>query len=344
METMRLSEPQPRPAAGIATRVAAVVLLSVAIATLLLAVPPLRGVARQIAHMQMGWIVAAAALELASCLAFVVIFRLFFDELPAGTARELAWVEEGSGALLPGGGVGALAIGGWLLRRAGMSTRSIVDRSSALFFLTSAINVAALVGAGVWFAVWPGADRSFDMVRAGLPVLGGLAATLSVLAIPRLLARSPQRAWPAWLVELAGGITRACSSVRRPSWRLLGAVGYLGFDIAALGATLAAAGRPVGAAPLVLGYLIGYLANLIPIPGGFGVLEGGLAGCLIAYGAAPTEAAAAVVVYHAIAFWIPSLGGLAGFALLRRRLDPADVARSRACAGAGTLASQPAMS
>ena len=344
MEAMRLSESDLRPNGRIATRALAALLLSVAVASLLLAVPSLRGVARQIAHMHPGWIATAVALELGSCLAFVVIFRLFFDELPAGAARELAWVEEGSGALLPGGGIGALAIGGWLLRRAGMSTRSIVDRSSALFFLTSAINVAALIGAGVWFATSREAERSFDLVRAGLPVLGGLAATLSVLAIPRLVARSPQRAWPAWLVDLAAGITRACSSVRRPSWRLLGAVGYLGFDIAALGATLAAAGRPVGAAPLVLGYLIGYLANLIPIPGGFGVLEGGLAGCLIAYGAAPTQAAAAVVVYHAIAFWIPSLGGLAGFALLRRRLDPADVARSRPCAGAGTLASQPAMS
>ena len=317
METMRLSEPQPRPTAGLAPRVAAAVLLSLAIATLLLAVPGLRGVGTRITHMRLGWIGMAAALELASCFSFVAIFRMFFDGLPAGTARELAWAEEGSGALLPGGGVGALAIGGWLLRRAGMSTRSIVDRSSALFFLTSAVNVAALIGAGVWFAA---ARGSFDLVRAGLPIAGGLTATLAVLVIPRAVARSPRRAWPSWLIDLAAGITRALGSVRRPSWRLLGALGYLGFDIAALGATLAAAGRPVAAAPLVLGYLIGYLANLIPIPGGFGVLEGGLAGCLIAYGAAPTQAAAAVVVYHAIAFWIPSLGGLAGFALLRRRL------------------------
>jgi uncharacterized membrane protein YbhN (UPF0104 family) len=73
------------------------------------------------------------------------------------------------------------------------------------------------------------------------------------------------------------------------------------------------------------------------------VLEGGLAGCLIAYGAAPTQAAAAVVVYHAIAFWIPSLGGLAGFALLRRRL--ADDGRdATAQTRAGTLVVQPAMS
>jgi uncharacterized membrane protein YbhN (UPF0104 family) len=58
---------------------------------------------------------------------------------------------------------------------------------------------------------------------------------------------------------------------------------------------------------------------MLPVPGGFGVLEAGLAGMLIAYGAPATQAAAAVVVYHAIAFWIPSLGGLFGYTFLRRR-------------------------
>jgi uncharacterized membrane protein YbhN (UPF0104 family) len=201
-----------------------------------------------------------------------------------------------------------------------MSSRSIVDRSSALFFLTSAVNVAALIGAAVLFAAG-GTGGSGLLLRAGLPALGAIGAALGVLAIPIVIRRSPQRVWPSWLIDLAAGITRARRSTRRPSWRLLGAVGYLGFDIAALGATFAAAGRPIAAAPLMLGYLIGYLANLIPVPGGFGVLEGGLAGTLIAYGAPATQAAAAVVVYHAIAFWIPSLGGLVGYARLRRRLD-----------------------
>ena len=52
-------------------------------------------------------------LEIASCAAYVVIFRLFFAEVPADLARRVAWTEEGSGALLPTGGLGALAIGGW---------------------------------------------------------------------------------------------------------------------------------------------------------------------------------------------------------------------------------------
>jgi uncharacterized membrane protein YbhN (UPF0104 family) len=304
------------------TRLLVPVLLGGAIASLLLAVPPLRGVARQIGHMHAGWIVVAVALELASCLGFVVIFRLFFDALPAGAARELAWTEEGSGALLPGGGVGALAIGGWFLRRAGMSAQSIVDRSSALFFLTSGVNVAALVGAGA-LAATRGGSGPIALLRAGIPILGGLVAAAMVLLLPVLVDHSPERDWPGWLIDLCAGITRARLSLRRPSWRLLGAIGYLGFDIAALGATFSAAGRPISLAPLVLGYLIGYLANLIPIPGGFGVLEGGLAGTLIAYGAPATQAAAAVVVYHAIAFWVPSLGGVAGYALLRRRFGAA---------------------
>jgi uncharacterized membrane protein YbhN (UPF0104 family) len=312
-----------------ASRLLAPVLLSAAIGSLLLAVPPLRGVASEIAHLRPAWVLAAIALELSSCVGFVVIFRLYFDEVPAGAARELAWTEQGSGALLPGGGVGALAIGGWLLRQSGMSTRSIIDRSSALFFLTSAVNVAALIGAGALLVVREPAGP-YELVRAGIPILGGVAAAAAVLAIPVVMRRATQRRWPTWLVDLATGITRARRSLTAPSWRLLGAAGYLGFDIAALGATFAATGHPLPVAPLVLGYLIGYLANLIPVPGGFGVLEGGLAGALIAYGASATQAAAAVIVYHAIAFWIPSLGGLVSFALLRGRRGATGATASQA--------------
>ena len=325
--------------ARIARRLVAPVILSAAIGSLVLAVPPLRGVAKDITHLRPEWVLAAIALEVGSCLGFVVIFRLFFDAVPPGAARELALTEQGSGALLPGGGVGALAVGGWLLRRTGMSTSSIIDRSSALFFLTSAVNVAALVGGGALLIAGEPASP-YDLVRAGVPITGGLAAAAAVLAIPIVIRRSPNRRWPSWLVDLAAGITRARRSLLAPSWRLLGAAGYLGFDIAALGATFAATGHSVPLAPLVLGYLIGYLANLIPVPGGFGVLEGGLAGTLIAYGAPATQATAAVIVYHAIAFWIPSLAGLGGYALLRRRLDGSATQRpipsSRSVASSGT--------
>lgn len=286
--------------------------------TLLLAVPPLRGVAHQISRMSLGWIAAALVLEVASCAAYVVIFRFFFAAVPAGLARQLAWTEEASGALLPTGGLGALAIGGWLLRQAGMSTRRIVESSSALFFLTSGMNVAALIVGGVMLSsnAFGGHDT---VILAAAPIALGVGSTCATLALPVLLRRARHRPWPRWLIGVAAGIVAARHSLVAPSWRMLGAVGYLGFDIAALGALFAATGHPIPVDALVLGYLVGYLANMLPVPGGFGVLEAGLAGMLIAYGAPATQAAAAVVVYHAIAFWIPSLGGLLGYALLRRQ-------------------------
>jgi uncharacterized membrane protein YbhN (UPF0104 family) len=304
--------------AGVARRAIVVVLFSVAIASLLLAVPGLEGVAHQIEHLNALWIVAAVALEFGSCVGFVVIFRLFFDEVSAGPARELAWIEQGAGALLPGGGAGALAIGGWLLQRHGVSRSRVIERSSALFLLTSATNVIALVGAGALLAL--GAVGGPDgVVLTGLPIAAGLIAVPAVLLMPILISRSARLSGVSWVADLVDGIDGARHALLSSNWRLIGALGYLGLDIAALGASFAATGHTIPVAPLVLGYLIGYLANLIPVPGGFGVLEGGLAGALIAYGAPATQTAAAVIVYHAIAFWIPSLGGVVGYWLLQRR-------------------------
>lgn len=292
-------------------------LISAAIASLVLAVPSLRQVATAIEHMGAGWIVLAIVLELASGVSFAVIFRLFFDGVPAPVARELAWTEMASGALMPGGGVGAYAVGGWLLHRAGISTRRILKRSSGLFFLTSATNVAAMAVAGALLAAALGRGPS-GFLRTVVPIIAAVTATAVVLALPVLFTRRHMTA--GWLRDQICGVPVAERALASGSWRLLGALGYLGFDIAVLGVTMAATGHPLPVPALVLAYIIGYLANLIPIPGAVGVLEGGLAGMLILYGAPATQAAAAVLVYHAIAFWIPSLGGIAAYWRLRCRL------------------------
>jgi|HubBroStandDraft_2_1064218.scaffolds.fasta_scaffold00208_11 uncharacterized membrane protein YbhN (UPF0104 family) len=307
-------------------RIVTIAVLVAVVVSLLLAVPGLGDVRNDIRHIGPGWLALAVAFELASCSSFVVVFRRFFATVPARPARELAWTEMGSGALLPGGGIGSLAVGGWLLHLAGMPTRQILRRSSGLFFLTSAVNVTALIGGGVLLATGVSAgDR--DLLRAGLPIVGGLGAIVAVLALPRLAKRQPSarsssaRSQRGSLArELVGGIGEAKRALRHPSWRLLGAIGYLGFDIAVLWTALSAVGYSPPLAVLVLGYIVGYLANLIPIPGAVGVLEGGLAGTLILYGAPAAQAAAGVLVYHAIAFWIPSVGGLLAYRQIRREL------------------------
>jgi uncharacterized membrane protein YbhN (UPF0104 family) len=305
---------------GVGRRAATVGLLGVLLVSLMLALPGLRPVVREVREMNPWWVAAAVALELASSISFVVIFRLFFDRVAATDARALAWASMASGVLLPGGGVGGLAIGGWLMRLTGAPTRWIVRRSSGLFFLTSAVNGAAIIGAGTLLLA--GGPGPHDFARAGLPLLAAALIALVIVAMPGAAPRLGRRAGLAWLEGIVAGIRDAERAARHPSWRLAGALGYLGFDIAVLWATFAAVGDAPPAAALMLGYSIGYLANALPVPGGIGVLDAGLAGALVLYGAGPAHAAAAVLVYHAIALWIPATGGLLAYARLRPRLAP----------------------
>jgi uncharacterized membrane protein YbhN (UPF0104 family) len=305
-------------------RLVTAVVLAICVFTVLLAVPDLRPVLRDVGDMNPGLVVAAIALELASCLSFVVIFRMFFPSTPARVARQLSWSQMGSGALLPGGGVGSLAVGGWLLHLVGMPTREIVRRSSGLFFLTSAINVLTLGAAGGLLMLGLGAGPH-DLLHAGLPVAAAAVAVIGVLLLPRLTRRvSATHPRAVWLDDIGVGIPAARRALAHPSWRLLGGAGYLFFDISVLWAAFAAVGPAPPVAPLVVAYLVGYLANATPIPGGVGVLDAGLVGALALYGLPITHAAAAVLVYHAIAFWLPTLGGAIAYARLRPRLVAAD--------------------
>jgi uncharacterized membrane protein YbhN (UPF0104 family) len=294
--------------------------LGVCAATALLAVPDLRPVLREIAAMNPALVAVAIALELASCLSFVVIFRLFFRPVPTAVAREMAWSQMGSGALLPGGGVGSLAAGGWLLHLAGMPTRQIVRRSSGLFFLTSGVNVIVLGVGGLFLLLGIGGGPD-GVLLAGVPTIAAITAIAVTLGLPNLtreITRGGRSA--AWLEDLGAGIPAARDALLRPNWRLLGAFGYLLFDIAVLWTTLAAAGHVAPVPALVVAYLAGYLVNVVPIPGGIGVLDAGLVGALVLYGMPVSQAAAAVLVYHAVSFWIPTGGGVLEYARLRPRL------------------------
>jgi uncharacterized membrane protein YbhN (UPF0104 family) len=261
--------------------------------------------------------VAAIALELGSCLSFVILFRLFLDRLRPRDARELAWTEMASGALLPGGGAGGLAIGGWLIHLTGVPTEWIVRRSGGLFFLTSAVNGASMIISSLLLIAGAGGPHAFTLTV--LPMVLAMLAMALVAALPRIV-RS-RRHVPRWVDGVASGVRDAeRTAFTRPSWRLAGALGYLGFDMAVLWITLKGVGEPLSVPALVLAYNIGYLANTLPIPGGIGVLDAGLAGSLLLYGASPAHVTAAVLVYHGIALWIPGLGGTLAYLQLRPRL------------------------
>ena len=120
------------------------------------------------------------------------------------------------------------------------------------------------------------------------------------------------------VVRIASWVRNTASVAIERNWRVLGSITYLLFDIAVLWACLRAVGASVPLLALVVGYQVGYLANLVPIPGAIGVLEGGLLGALVLYGLPAEPAAAAVVMYHAIALWVPTLAGTVSFVRLRK--------------------------
>ena len=72
---------------------------------------------------------------------------------------------------------------------------------------------------------------------------------------------------------------------------------------------------------MLIGYLIGQLGGLLPLPGGVGGIDGGLIGTLIVYGAPPAATAAAVLAYRLILFWLPLIGGAIALLWLRRAVD-----------------------
>lgn len=301
-----------------AVRVATAVFLVVLIGALLAEVPGLSGVVDRIGHIGPLWAALAVALEFGSAVSFVVLYRLFFDRLEPRDGRALAWTSQASGALLPGGGAGGLAVGGALTRLTGAPTRWIVRRSAGLFFLSGGISSFALIGSGI--ALLAGAGGSFDFPSVILPTAVAIAGTVAIAFLPAL-TRSSTRG-PRWLKTFATGVAEAEQELftRKPSWRLLGAIGYLAFDIGVLWVTLRALGGVPSVPAVVLAYSVGYAANSLPVPAGIGVLDAGLAGALVLYGVSPLHAAAAVIVYHAIAFWVPGLGGLVAYARLRPRL------------------------
>ena len=317
------TQPDARP--KVAARVTRLLLLMVLVASLLVAVPGLRTVTSTIRHVDLVWVAAAIGLELASCVSFVVLFRVFFDRLSPRDARALAWTEMASGALLPGGGAGGLAIGGWLIHLTGAPTRWIVRRSGGLFFLTSAVNAASLIIAGVLLGLGVSSPNAFVLTL--LPASVAMLLILAVAALPRAV-RSRERIVP-WLREVSAGVQEAQQTAfGHPSWRLVGALGYLGFDMCVLWVTLRGVGVAMPVPALMLAYNIGYLANVLPIPGGIGVLDAGLAGSLLLYGAPAGHVAAAVLLYHTIALWTPGLGGTLAYLSMRSRLTtPATASR-----------------
>jgi uncharacterized membrane protein YbhN (UPF0104 family) len=324
------SEFDPRRLVRRAAQIAAVLAI---VGVVVLLAPGLGEVRDRLEGARPGWIALAVAFEALSGVSYVLMFRpIFCEHMRWRTSWEIAWSELAMGSLVPASGAGGLALGAWILHEGGMPAERIARRSVAFFLIKSSVNfvAVAVLGTALAFGLF-GPDLSLWLTA--VPAAAAVLVIALVLAIPRLGPGSPaepdagrvRRAVVAARRALVDGTAEAVEILRsRDRLVLLGAFGYWVWDNAVLWATFHAFGSAPALTVILMGYLIGQLGGLLPLPGGLGGIDGGLLGTLVVYGTPVATTAAAILAYRVILFWLPLIVGGIAFASLRRGLNRPD--------------------
>jgi uncharacterized membrane protein YbhN (UPF0104 family) len=313
----------------LAKRVLGVVALLGVLLLVAVLAPGLGAVRDRLRDVAPGWIVAAVVFELLSALSYVLMFRpVFCSIMPWRSAAEVGLSEVATGSIIPASGAGGIALGAWVLSRAGMSAETIARRSVAFLLLKSSVNfvAVAIVGLSVFLGLL-GPPQSMWLTL--LPAAMAVVVLVAVGLIGKLpTGRAPaeddgrlRKLWAHSRRALVSGTAEAGLLLRRHDPLLMaGIVGYWIWDNLALWATFHAVGESPGWGTILLAYLIGQLGGLLPIPGGIGGIDGGLIGTFIVFGASASATTAAVLAYRLILFWIPLVLGAVAFLSLRRSM------------------------
>src|SRR3954451_11918276 len=315
-----------------------VVFAAVAIGLLYGLLPKLAGLEDTWQRLKEGdawWLALAFGLELCSFGGYVALFRGTFarGEVALGWRESYQITMAGLAAtrLLAAGGAGGVALTAWALRRAGLAAREVASGMTAFLVLLYAVFMLAMLFAGVGLrtGVLPG-EAPFGLtvvpsVFAAIAMALALALTLVPTDLGTRVVHQPTTRrgrvlrWLATVPASVGdGVRGALALVQTRDPRLLGAVAWWAFDVGVLWACLHAFGVAPPLAVIVMAYYVGMLANLLPLPGGIGGVDGGMIGALIAFGVDSGAALVAVLSYRFFAFWLPTIpGAIAYFQLVR---------------------------
>ncbi|HMJ97156.1 MAG TPA: lysylphosphatidylglycerol synthase transmembrane domain-containing protein [Thermoleophilaceae bacterium] len=317
----------------LARRTLQIVAVFVVVGLVLLLAPGLGSVRDLLTEARPGWVALAVAFEAMSCVSYVLMFRpIFCESMPWRTSWEIGLAELGAGSIVPASGAGGLALGAWILSRGGMPAERIASRSVAFFLIKSSVNFIAVAVLGTVMALGL-AGPGLSLWLTAVPAVGALLVIAAVLVVPRLGIGSPvpadagrtRRAMREARKALVSGAREAVQIVRSRNLLVIaGSVGYWAWDNAVLWATFHAFDFSPPVVVILMGYLIGQLGGLLPLPGGLGGIDGGLIGTLVVYGLSAAATTAAVLVYRVILFWLPLLVGAVAFISLRKGLNHPD--------------------
>ncbi len=282
------------------------------------------------------WLVIAAVLTVGMFGGYVFQFRSIYRAgLRWRESLQITMASLAASRLLSAGGAGGLVLQAWALRRAGLEPRTVADRTVSFIVMQYILYTLALVlfGYALYYGVLPG---SHPFAITFLPATLALVVTLVGLSIGfvppdlqrrlsdwceeggarRLLARLAQV--PA---SASAGIRDALRRIFDRDPAVLGALAFWACQIAVLWASFNAFGEAPPLAVLVVGFFVGMLGNLLPLPGGIGGVDGGMIGAFAAFGIDSGLAIVAVLTYRGFTFWLPTVPGIIAFIALRRTVD-----------------------
>ncbi|HEY2161568.1 MAG TPA: lysylphosphatidylglycerol synthase transmembrane domain-containing protein [Solirubrobacteraceae bacterium] len=322
--------------------IASVVGFLFAVAFFYVVVPRLVGLGPTLRLLRRGdvwWLVLGVVLEALSYGGAIVLFRGVFtgpeDRIGWKASSEITLAGTAATKVVATAGAGGIALTVWALRGYGLSGASVATRMVCYEILNYGVYMAAMAiaGFGLWLGVFPGT------APVGLTLVPAVFAVVVILLVLSMLFvyepveqflqqradRASGRAAARWQRVAAlpravhAGLVAAIGLVKRRDPAVLGALAGWGFDIAVLWASFRAFGHSPPGAVLVMGYFVGQLANVLPLPGGIGGVEAGMIGAFLLFGAQRHLTVLAVLAYRTISYWLPTIpGAIAYWRLLRR--------------------------
>lgn len=275
-----------------------------------------------------GWAAAGAVFECMSLAGYVALLSLVAGHATSRVGvRESAQITLAGAAatrLLPTAGAGGAALAMWALGRAGLRPPAAARTLLGFLVLLYSVFLAAIVLAGAALALGLAGDRGPTALSA-IPAAAALVAIALSLLLASRAVESNGRAGAAGRRDARSRVTTgalligaavrdARGLVALGDLRLAGALAYWMFDAAVLWAMLHAFGSPPVIPVLALAYLVGQVANTLPLPGS---VSGGIVGVLIAFGVPAGLALPSVLAYRAVAVWLPTPAAIAAVPRLR---------------------------
>jgi uncharacterized protein (TIRG00374 family) len=290
--------------------------------------------ADEVARLKPAWLLAMAALQLASLACLWEVQRLALHERQWGPVIASQLAGNAMSKIAPAGGAVGSALQYRMLVETGVSRDRALAGITASNLLVFAM-VLALPVLAVPSIIRGGVDRSLvEATIAGLIVFALLVALAYVA-----LAHDRPLAWLGRTIQrIRNRVRRGCPPATTlparllrerdrilatlgPRWKraLVATAGRWAFDYLSLLAALAAVGSHARPSLVLLAFCAAQLLTQVPVtPGGVGFVEAGLTATLALAGVSPGNAALATLAYRLFTYWLPLPLGALGITLQRR--------------------------